>query len=88
VLGAIYFDATRVAKYDCLNGASSFRENSQSLHEARLPGHPEFLFNIVYMDIYFFRPRKAGVQRELASRQNYERASRFPKKKFVAKQFA
>jgi hypothetical protein len=53
-------------------------------------GHPEFLLNIVFMDIYFVRLKEdrrakgAGHQ----ALQNDVPASRIPKKKFVAKQFA
>jgi hypothetical protein len=52
-------------------------------------GHPEFLLNIVYMDIYFV-PLKEGRRAKGAGQapQNSVRASRIPKKKFVAKQFA
>jgi hypothetical protein len=51
-----------------------------------LLGHPEFLLNIVFMDICFV-PLKEGRHAKGAGQalQNYVRASRIPKKKFVAK---
>jgi hypothetical protein len=58
-------------------------------HITTYQGHPEFLLNIVFMDIYFV-PLKEGRHAKGAGQvlQNYVRASRIPKKKFVAKQFA
>jgi hypothetical protein len=52
-------------------------------------GHPEFLLNIVFMDIYFVL-LKEGRRAKGAGQalQNYVCDSRIPKKKFVAKQFA
>jgi hypothetical protein len=47
-------------------------------------GHPEFLLNIVFMDKYFV-PLKEGRRAKAAGQapQNYVRASRISKKKFV-----
>jgi hypothetical protein len=54
----------------------------------QIQGHPEFLL-IVFMD-KFFVPLKEGRRANGAGQapQNNMRASRIPKKKFVAKQFA
>jgi hypothetical protein len=55
----------------------------------RVLGHPEFLLNIVFKDIYFV-PLKESRRAKGADQvlQNYVHASWIPKKKFVAKQFA
>jgi hypothetical protein len=58
-------------------------------HAKSMQGHPEFLLNIVFMDIYLV-PLKEGRRAKGAGQapQNYVRVSRFAKMNFVAKQFA